>query len=129
MSDADRSDALRSEIAAFYAGFGQPEVLREAFLQASLLVPLIDEDRVYTSRLGGVDWVCAFTSVEEYARYMAARGVDPDQEYRYQTLFGWRLVEYAATRSEPTGVAVDITGSAPMAFPPEVTGEPVGERV
>ncbi|MFX0578757.1 hypothetical protein [Nocardia nepalensis] len=128
MSDADTSDALRSEIAAFYAGFGQPEVLREAFRQASLLVPLIDEDRLYTSRLGGVDWICAFTSVEEYAHYMAARGVDPDQEYRYQRLFGWRLAEYADTRSEPTGVTVDITGSAPMAFPPEVTEEPAGER-
>src|ERR1700731_2189207 len=53
------------------------------------------------------------------AAIWAARGVDPGQEYRYQTLLGWRLVEYVDTRSEPTGVAVDISKSAPMAFPPE----------
>jgi hypothetical protein len=117
----DNSGALRAEIAAFYAGFGQPEVLAAAFRQAALLVPLIDDDRVYMSRLGGVDWICAFTSVEEYARYMAARGVAGDREYRYQSLLGWRLAEYAAGRSEPTGVAVDITCSAPIAFPPAVT--------
>ncbi|MFI6367977.1 hypothetical protein ACIBG0_35145 [Nocardia sp. NPDC050630] len=121
MSDIEGSDVLRSEIGAFYAGFGQPEVLQEAFREALLVVPLIDEDRVYTSRFGGVDWVCAFTSIEEYARYMSARGVDPDQEYRYHTLLGSRLAEYAASRAEPTGVAVDMAGTAPMTFPPNVS--------
>ncbi|WP_433757989.1 hypothetical protein [Nocardia sp. CA-135398] len=127
MADIDGVGALRAEIAAFYAGFGQPEVLAAAFRQAGLLVPLIDDDRLCTSRLGGVDWICAFTSVEEYARYMAARGVVGDQEYRYQSLLGWRLVEYAAGRSEPTGVAVDITGSAPIAFPPQVSDDSARE--
>lgn len=127
MAEFDSGAALRAEIAAFYAGFGQPEVLAAAFGQAGLLVPLVDDDRLYTARLGGVDWICAFTSVEEYARYMAARGVAGDQEYRYQSLLGWRLVEYASGRSEPTGVAVDITGSAPMAFPPQVSEDSVGD--
>ncbi|WP_433620942.1 SseB family protein [Nocardia sp. CA-120079] len=121
MSDLDGSHALRSEIAAFYAGFGQPEVLCAAFEQALLVVPLIDQDRVFTSRAGGIDWICAFTSVEAYARYMSARGVEPDQQYRYHTLLGSRLAEYAASRSEPTGVAVDMAGTAPMAFPPNVS--------
>ncbi len=121
------SGALRAEIAAFYAGFGQPELLQAAFRDAALLVPLIDDDRVCTSRLGGVEWICAFTSIEEYARYMAARGVVGDQEYRYQSLLGWRLAEYAAGRAEPTGVAVDITGSAPIAFPPDVTEDSAGD--
>ncbi|WP_433194534.1 hypothetical protein ACQP1G_38155 [Nocardia sp. CA-107356] len=88
---------------------------------ALLVVPLIDEDRVFTSRVGGVDWICAFTSVESYARYMSARGVDSDQEYRYHTLRGGRLAEYAASRAEPTGVAVDMAGTAPMAFPPNAS--------
>ncbi|WP_433712886.1 hypothetical protein ACQP2U_00755 [Nocardia sp. CA-084685] len=127
LAEFDSGAALRAEIAAFYAGFGQPEVLAAAFGQAGLLVPLVDDDRLYTARLGGVDWICAFTSVKEYARYMAARGVAGDQEYRYQSLLGWRLVEYASGRSEPTGVAVDITGSAPMAFPPQVSEDSVGD--
>ncbi|MEV4237124.1 SseB family protein [Nocardia sp. NPDC049737] len=121
MSDIDPSAVLRSEIAAYYAGFGQPEMLRAAFEQALLVVPLIEQDRVFTSQVGGVDWICAFTSVEEYARYMSARGVDPDQQYRYHTLLGSRLAEYAASRAEPTGVAVDMAGTAPMAFPPNVS--------
>ncbi|MGY1867614.1 MULTISPECIES: hypothetical protein [Nocardia] len=36
-------------------------------------------------------------------------------------LFGRRLLAYAESRDQPTGVAVDVVGSAPMAFPPEVT--------
>ncbi|WP_433678019.1 hypothetical protein [Nocardia sp. CA-119907] len=123
----DNSGALRAEIAAFYAGFGQPEVLAAAFGGAAFLVPLLDDDRLCTSRLGGIDWICAFTSVEEYARYMVARGVVGDHEYRYQSLLGWRLAEYAAGRSEPTGVAVDMTGSAPFAFPPKVTEDSAGD--
>ncbi|MEV4130538.1 SseB family protein [Nocardia sp. NPDC049707] len=102
-------------------------MLQEAFREAALLVPLVDDDRLCTFRLGGVDWICAFTSVEEYARYMTARGVVGDQEYRYQSLVGWRLAEYASGRSEPAGVAVDITGSAPMAFPPQVSEDSVGD--
>jgi len=129
MTDIDGGGALRAEIAAFYAGFGQPRVLLAAFRESALLVPLVDEDRLCTSRLGGIDWICAFTRVEEYARFMASRGVAADEEYRYQSLFGWRLADYAAERSEPTGVAVDITGSAPMAFPPEVSDESSGEEV
>ncbi|WP_024805988.1 hypothetical protein [Nocardia sp. BMG51109] len=119
-------DALRGEIAAFYAGFGQPVALQDTFLQAALLVPVTDDDNVQISRFGGVDWLCAFTSIEEYARFMTAReyltagGVDTEQRYRYHWLFGWRLRAYAESRDEPTGVAVDIVGTAPMAFPPKV---------
>ncbi|MBL1079200.1 hypothetical protein JK358_32825 [Nocardia sp. 2] len=111
---------LRSEIAAFYAGFGQPQVLRAAFEGASLYVPVTDDDRVCTSRVGGVDWICAFTSVEEYARYMVARGVSASETYRYHTLLGARLSEWAQARLEPTGVSVDCVGAAPMAFPPSL---------
>ncbi|KAA8883886.1 hypothetical protein F3087_37175 [Nocardia colli] len=127
MSDTDGRGALRSEIAAFYAGFGQSDALQAAFRQAALFVPVTEEERVTISQLGGVDWLCAFTSIEEYARYMMARGyltengIGADREYRYHTLAGWRLLEYAESREQPTGITVDIVGSAPMAFPPEVT--------
>ncbi|GAA5079408.1 MULTISPECIES: SseB family protein [Nocardia] len=127
MGDGDGRAALRSEIAAFYAGFGQPDALLAAFREAALLVPVTDDERVYVSQFGGIDWLCAFTSIEEYARYMMARGyladggIDADREYRYHSLSGWRLLAYAETRDQPTGVTVDVVGSAPMAFPPDVT--------
>ncbi|MFF3228186.1 SseB family protein [Nocardia suismassiliense] len=127
MSDTDGRDTLRSEIHAFYAGFGQPDALQAAFRQAALFVPVTDEERVTISHLGGIDWLCAFTSIEEYARFMMTRGylteggIEAEREYRYHTLSGWRLLDYAESRDQPTGVAVDIIGSTPMAFPPEVT--------
>ncbi|MGW3545293.1 hypothetical protein ACWDNI_32770 [Nocardia niigatensis] len=114
---------LRSEIAAFYAGFGQPDLLRRAYDDAVLLVPLIDDDKVYTSRVRGIDWICAFTSVEEYARYMVAREVLEDQSYRYQRVLGARLIAWATARPEPTGVSIDCVGAQPAAFPPELPDE------
>ncbi|KQY37589.1 MULTISPECIES: SseB family protein [Nocardia] len=128
MSDGDGRDRLRAEIAAFYAGFGQPAALLAAFRQAALLVPLTADDRVFFSQVGGVDWLCAFTSIEEYARFMVTRGhlqdngIDADREYRHHWLFGRRLQEYVDSRTEPAGIAIDIVGSAPMAFPPDVAG-------
>ncbi|WP_194824801.1 hypothetical protein [Nocardia sp. XZ_19_231] len=128
MSDGDGRDRLRAEIADFYAGFGQPAALLAAFRQAALLVPLTADDRVFFSPLGGVDWLCTFTSIEEYARFMVARGhlqdggVDLAREYRHHWLFGWRLQDYVEARDEPAGITIDIVGSAPMAFPPDVSG-------
>jgi hypothetical protein len=127
--DNDGLARFRSEVAAFYAGFGQPELLMVAFGDAALFVPLTDDERVFTSEVDGVHWICAFTSVEELARYWARRGgVDPRREYRYHTLRGHRLAEYAAGRAEPTGVMVDAVGAAPMAFPPKV-GEDTASMV
>lgn len=120
---------LRSEIQAFYAGFGQPELLRQAFEAAVLVVPLVEDDRVPTSPVGGIDWIPAFTSVEEYARYMVARGVSEEREYRYHTLQGALLTEYAAARTEPTGVSVDCVGAAPVAFPPQLAEETTASEV
>ncbi|WP_024802994.1 SseB family protein [Nocardia sp. BMG51109] len=127
MSYNDGRDALRGEIVAFYAGFGQREALLAALRAAALLVPVSDDDRVQVSQVGGIDWLCAFTSVEEYARYTAARGrmtdggIEPDRRYSYHSLWGWRLLAYAESRDRPTGVAVDVVGAAPMAFPPNVS--------
>ncbi|WP_446222199.1 SseB family protein [Nocardia sp. IBHARD005] len=123
------SARLRSEIAAFYAGFGVATELADAFESAALLVPLTGpEDRVFTLASSGIDWLCAFTGVEEYARFMTARGVTPGQEYRFHTFMGRRLREFAAAQPEPTGVTVDMGSRAPMAFPPEMTEEPSAEN-
>ncbi|WP_280426098.1 hypothetical protein [Nocardia carnea] len=127
MPENDGLAVLRDEITSFYAGFGQPMALRSALREAALLVPLTVDDRVFRVRSGGLGWLCAFTAVEEYARYMLARetmtagGIVPDREYRYHTFRGSRLLEYAELQDEPTGIALDIAGRAPMAFPPDVT--------
>ncbi|MFC6010896.1 hypothetical protein [Nocardia lasii] len=126
MSEVDVDSArLKSEIAAFYAGFGVPSELTSAFESSALLVPLIGpEDRVFTVESGGLAWLCAFTGVREYARFMTARGVVADQTYRFHTFLGRRLRELAADLPEPTGVAVDMLGEAPMTFPPKMPAEP-----
>ncbi|MGV9865009.1 hypothetical protein [Rhodococcus koreensis] len=59
---------------AFRQGFGQPAKLTDALRSALLLIPLTDSDRLLTSTFGGRNWVCAFTSEQEYARYALARG-------------------------------------------------------
>lgn len=109
--------ALLAEIEAFYQGFGQPKALTDALRSSVLLMPVTDDDRVLTSAFGGLDWVCAFTSESEYARYLAARG---DSEGRaFRTLFGSRIVDDVIPALEnPTGIAVDIAGPSPLAFPP-----------
>ncbi len=118
---------FRSEVAAFYAGFGQSELLVSAFRDAVLFVPLTGDDRIFTSEVGGVHWICAFTSVEELAAYWQRRGaVTPPREYRYHTLRGDRLAEYAAGRAKPTGVMVDAVGTTPMAFPPAIQEDQKG---
>ncbi|MFC9998168.1 hypothetical protein [Nocardia sp. NPDC127526] len=115
---------LRAEIESFYAGFGSPAALRAAFREAVLLVPLAEGSRISTSKYGGVDWICAFTSAEEYAGWLSRRDeLDAMGEYPYQALSGWRLADFAAACVNPTGVTVDIAGSAPMAFPPNVSEE------
>lgn len=113
---------LRDEIDAFYAGFGNPTALQDAFRSAVLLIPLVEGSRITTSTYKGVAWICAFTGAEAYSRWLSARGeLDAAGEYRYQTMSGWRLADYAAACTKPTGVTVDIIGPAPMAFPPKVT--------
>lgn len=119
------SERLRAEIAAFYAGFGAPSELSAAFESSALLVPLTGpDDRIYTLESGGVDWLCAFTGVAEYAQFMKVRGIVAGQEYRFHTFLGRRLREFAAAQPDPTGVAVDMLSSAPLAFPPTATDEP-----
>ncbi|WP_067651601.1 hypothetical protein [Nocardia harenae] len=113
--------ALRAEIASFYSGFGEANSLMSAFRSAALLIPITADDQLVTSRFGGIDWVCAFTSEHEYARYVLSRGYDDATTYRYHTLLGGRVADWFDSRAaHPTGVVVDIAGTAPMAFPPEI---------
>ncbi|WP_077042347.1 SseB family protein [Rhodococcus sp. MTM3W5.2] len=109
--------ALLAEIDAFYQGFGQPRALTDAMRSSVLLIPVTDDDRLLTSTVEGLDWICAFTGEGEYARYLAARGGHEGRAFR--TLLGGRIVdELVPGLPNPTGVVVDIAGPSPMAFPP-----------
>lgn len=119
---------LRDEIEAFYAGFGNAAALKEAFRAAALLVPITAERQFTVSKFGGVAWLCVFTGEEPFAEWLSARAqLQPGGNHHYQTLSGWRLAEYADGCAEPTGVAVDIVGPRPMAFPPALTDDQLEE--
>lgn len=62
------SGLLVSKIAAFCAGFGQPAELCAALRDSTVVVPLVGDDRVLKLPLGGLDLVCAFTGIAEWAR-------------------------------------------------------------
>ncbi|MFJ4657981.1 hypothetical protein ACIP5Y_42500 [Nocardia sp. NPDC088792] len=122
----DDGAGLRSEMAAFAGGFGHPESIRLAFLDALLWVPTTDDGRFCTSKVEGIAWLCAFTEEREYARYVVGRGVVADREYRFHRLLGRRLIAYAEDCSQPTGVVVDCAGATPFAFPPKVVPASAG---
>ncbi|MCE5287758.1 MAG: hypothetical protein LLG14_00775 [Nocardiaceae bacterium] len=107
---------LRDEIGAYYRGAGQPNVLREAFRQAWLFVPLTDDEDVYLGSMGGVHWLCAFSTEAEMDKYCAGR--TDMSSGRFITVPGWRLLNAGGN---PTCVMVDIKGEFPMSFPPAPT--------
>ncbi|MBA8960991.1 hypothetical protein JOJ86_000869 [Rhodococcus percolatus] len=112
--------ALLAEMDAFRQGFGQPALLTDALRSALLLIPLTGDDRLLTSTFGGLNWVCAFTSKQEYARYLLARD-EQGGPCRFHTVFGWRLLDILVPSVPgPTGIVIDVAGATPMAFPPAV---------
>lgn len=109
---------LRAEIEAFRQGFGHPRLLRAAFRDARLLLPVTDDDRVLTSTVRGVDWLCVFTDEEQFATHLAARG--ESLPARCRAVLGSRILDgIVPALARRTGVVVNAAGSAPMAFPPE----------
>ena len=91
-------------------------MLREAFRQAPLLVPLTDDEDVYLASMGGVHWLCAFSTEAEMGKYRAGRS--DMSNGRFITVPGWRLL---TAGGNPTCVVVDIKGDFPMSFPPTPT--------
>lgn len=107
---------LRGEISAFYRGARQPARLDRAFRNAPLLVPLTDDEDVCMAVMGGIQWICAFSSEEEMDRYRDSR-TDMTAR-RFITVPGWRLM---AAGNRPTCVIVDVKSQFPMSFPPPLT--------
>ncbi|EME22388.1 SseB family protein [Rhodococcus triatomae] len=119
VGSTDGCAALRAEIEAFRQGFGHPVSLTAALRDALLLLPVTDDDRILTSTVRGVDWLCVFTDEEQYATYLVARA--ETASVRFRRLFGHRILdEILPVLERPTGVVVNPAGAAPMAFPPDV---------
>ncbi|MCQ4119488.1 SseB family protein [Rhodococcus tibetensis] len=112
--------ALLAEIDAFRQGFGHPARLSVALRSATVLIPITEDDRVLISTFGGLDWFCAFTSEQEYARYVLVRD-EHAGPCRFHTVFGWRLMDILIPALDrPTGIVIDVAGVVPMAFPPSL---------
>ncbi|MFJ1733633.1 SseB family protein [Streptomyces sp. NPDC088254] len=85
-----------------------------------LLVPTAGGG-LWSSRSGGVRWICGFTDETALARFALQHGPD-DQPMDYAALLGARIVdEVVPSLDEPAGLAVDIaTEDGSMFFPPVV---------
>lgn len=113
---ANRRLDLLDEVDAFRLGFGRSQSLTAAIRDAVLLVPVID-DRILITTLHGIDWICAFTDEQQFARHLAARGELVDAHY--QCVLGSRVFDtLIPSLPEPTGVFVDIASEMPLGFPP-----------
>ncbi|MGW6884687.1 SseB family protein [Streptomyces sp. MT206] len=83
-----------------------------------VLVPLDEAGGLWTAELGGLDWICAFSSEEELARFAEARG-EAGQEWTYWRVVGaWLLDELAPALDFPCGVALNAAGPEGEVFPP-----------
>ncbi|OYD71382.1 hypothetical protein BDB13_5052 [Rhodococcus sp. OK302] len=113
---ANRRLDLLDEVDAFRLGFGRVQSLTAAVRDAVLLVPMFD-DRILITSLRGIDWICAFTDEQQFARHLAARGELVDA--RYQCVLGSRIFDtLIPSLPEATGLFVDIAGETPLGFPP-----------
>lgn len=93
--------ALRDEAAGrVYEPVPDPVALtREAvrerladFRGRLVLVPLDERGGLWTTRLGGLDWICAFSGEEALARFAEARG-EAAREWEYRLVAGARLLD------------------------------------
>lgn len=62
------------------------------FRSRVVLVPRDESGGLWTAELGGLHWICAFSSLETLARFADARG-DVEREWLFRRLFGARLLD------------------------------------
>ncbi|WP_407838616.1 SseB family protein [Streptomyces sp. DSM 116496] len=83
-----------------------------------VLVPFDDRGGLWTAGLGGLDWICAFTSEETLARFAEARG-EVGREWPYRRVIGARLLDEVVPALDfPCGIALDAAGPDGAVFPP-----------
>ncbi|WP_314250513.1 SseB family protein [Streptomyces sp. DSM 40907] len=88
------------------------------FRSRVVLVPLDVRGGLWTSELGGLDWICVFSDEEALARFAEARG-EGDREWAYRRVAGARLLdELVPALDFPCGVAWNAAGPDGLAFPP-----------
>ncbi|MFJ9739965.1 hypothetical protein [Streptomyces sp. NPDC101166] len=112
--------ALAERIAERRRGVGDPRALVGEMRRSVLLVPTADGG-LWSSRSGGVRWICGFTDETALARFALRHGPG-DQPMDYAALLGARIVdEVVPSLGEPAGLAVDIASEdGSMFFPPVV---------
>lgn len=113
-----RNAALRTEIRLARGALGNAEALKRAVHDSVLYVLPLGEEGLMCSAMGGVEWVLAFSSVAEVARYALAKGADPAEEVDYLSVTGEHLVEQVLPGwGRPAGVAFDVAGAEPFLMP------------
>ncbi|WP_285545817.1 SseB family protein [Streptomyces lavendulae] len=89
-----------------------------AFRRQLVLVPLDTLGGLWTAQLGGLDWICAFSGEETFARFAEARG-EAGQEWAFRRVAGARLLDEVIPELDfPCGVALDAAGPDGAVFPP-----------
>jgi len=105
---------VANEIAAIHAQQTHPAAQVGGFRRTTVLVPLDSEGGLCSEKLGGVQWLYAFTnetSLVRFARTMNNFGGE------YTTVEGSRLLDVAMPAVDgPAGVALDAGGPQPMFF-------------
>jgi hypothetical protein len=91
------------------------------FRSSVVLVPLDSEGGLWTTDLGGISWICAFSDDAALARFAEARA-DASREWTYRKVLGSRLLDEVVPAVDfPCGVALDAGSAGGTLFPP-VTG-------
>ncbi|MFD0353822.1 SseB family protein [Streptomyces sp. NPDC127110] len=89
-----------------------------AFRRQLVLVPLDTLGGLWTAQLGGLDWICAFSGEETFARFAEARG-EAGSEWAFRRVAGARLLDEVIPELDfPCGVALDAAGPDGAVFPP-----------
>ncbi|MFF2790166.1 hypothetical protein ACFVT6_26005 [Streptomyces sp. NPDC058049] len=88
------------------------------FRSRTVLVPLDAQGGLWTTALGGLDWICVFSDEEALGRFAEARD-EAAQEWTYRRVIGARLLdELVPALDFPCGVAWNAAGPDGVVFPP-----------
>ncbi|WP_399088585.1 SseB family protein [Streptomyces sp. BBFR2] len=113
--------SLLSEISRIRDGRGNPAALVGEFRRTPVLIPL-SGDNLMSTESDGIRWLFAFTDEEALARFLAHRGISPEEAPDHVSAVGARLLDVVIPAiGSPAGVALNAGSELGMLFPP-VTG-------